>query len=64
MIFSKIVNFDGIEAGITPKWGRILPAVHWCYHNASYDDLRRSATSFSLLRTATDTDSYIQHSLL
>ena len=31
MICSKIVNFDRTETSLTSKWGRILPAVHWCY---------------------------------
>ena len=25
--FSKIINFNRIEAGLTSKWGKILPAV-------------------------------------
>ena len=30
---SKIVNFNRTEAGLTSKWGRISPAVQWCYQN-------------------------------
>ena len=32
---SKIVNFNRTEAGLTSKWGRISPAVQWCYQNQS-----------------------------
>ena len=44
MICSKIVNFDRTETGLTSKWGRILPAVQWCYKTsltAPHDDIRR-----------------------
>ena len=45
MICSKIVNFDRTEAGLTSEWGRILPAVIWCYHDQSNCNVRRRATS-------------------
>ena len=32
---SKIVNFNRTEAGLTSKWGRISPAVQWCYQDSS-----------------------------
>ena len=30
---SKINYFNRTEAGLTSKWGRILPVVQWCYQN-------------------------------
>ena len=45
MVFSKIVNFDRIEAGLTSKWGRISPADQWCYQNQFNCTVRRRTTS-------------------
>ena len=45
MICSKIVNIDRTEAGRTSKWGRILPAVQWCYQNQSKGPKRQLITS-------------------
>ena len=42
MICSKIVNFDLTEAGLTSKWGRISPAVQWCFQ---YCTVGRCTTS-------------------
>ena len=42
---SKMVNFDHKEAGLTSKWGRISPAIQWCYQNQSYCILQRCMTS-------------------
>ena len=42
---SKIVNFNRTEAGLTSKWGRISPAVQWCYQNQSNCIIRRCTTS-------------------
>ena len=63
IICSKIVNFDCTEAGLTLKYGRISPAVHWCYQNQSnstYSDVRRCATSPKLFFTHTETDRHRQ----
>ena len=30
-LFSKIVNLCRTEAGLTSKWGKILPEVYWCH---------------------------------
>ena len=46
MICSKIVNFDRTEAGLTSKWGRISPAVQWCYQNQSNYTVRRRTSSY------------------
>ena len=45
MICSKIVNFNRTEAGLTSKWGRILPAVQWSYQNQFNCTVRQRATS-------------------
>ena len=50
--YPKIANFQLTEAGLTSNWGRISPAVHWCYQNKSnyiYGAVRRQA--MSLFRT-------------
>ena len=31
----KMDYFYRTEAGLTAKWGRISPAVQWCYQNQS-----------------------------
>ena len=41
---TKVVNFDRTEAGLTAKWGRILPAVRWCYQNQSNCTVRCCTT--------------------
>ena len=40
-----MVNFDHTEAGLTSKWGRISPAVQWCYQNQSNCIIQRCTTS-------------------
>ena len=42
---SRIVNFCRTEAGLTSKWGRILPAVYWWHQNPSSYVIGRRATS-------------------
>ena len=42
---SKIVNFNRTEAGLTSKWGRILPAVQWFYQKQSNSNLWRCTVS-------------------
>ena len=59
MILSKIFNFDRTEAGLTSKWGRISPAVQWCYQNQSNCIVCRHMTSpKNLLHTDTDMRMY------
>ena len=53
IIYSRIDNFVRTEAGLSPKWGRILAAVHWYYHNQSNCTVQRRAKKFV---THTDTD--------
>ena len=58
MICSKIVNFDRTEAGLTSKWGRISPAVQWCYQIQYNCTVRRRTTSRDVAKkydTETDT---------
>ena len=45
MTYSKIVNFDRTEAGLTSKWGRISAAVQWGYENQSNYTVQRRAMS-------------------
>ena len=45
MIYPKTVNFDHTEAGLTSKWGKIWPAVQWCYQNQFNSNIRRHTTS-------------------
>ena len=56
---SKMVNFNRTEAGLTSKWGRISPAVQWCYQNQSNCILQRCTTSGNVAKkfvTHTETD--------
>ena len=48
MKYSKIVNFDLTEAGLTSKWGKISPAVQWCYQNQSNYTVQRCASSYDV----------------
>ena len=66
MAYSKIVNFDRPEAGLKSKWGRIWPAVQWCYQKQSNCTVRRHVTSLkNLLHTHTcgDTHRHVQNGL-
>ena len=49
MISSKTVNFYHTEAGLTLKWSRILPPLHWCYQNQSNCTAQRRTTLRNLL---------------
>ena len=38
---NNLRQYDCSEAGPTSKWGRISPAVQWCYQNQSNCTIRR-----------------------
>ena len=47
---SKMVSFNRTEAGLTSKFGRILPAVQECYQNQSNCIMRQCISLAMSLR--------------
>ena len=52
IIFSKIINFICTDTNLTPKCGRILSAVQWCFHNQFNCIVQKFVTHTETLKEA------------